>query len=249
MQHDRKSRPPLACLATFNNQQLQCPNTVRFHRVLRHRPNVLSPLPRCRRQGQVAAAPRLHRQGSRLGCRRRRAATACRSPTSRRGTATASAAPMRTRAERTHPLQRSLRRSQPARRNDGHHHLEESVSVGTEMNIVQEASRTPSPCQQCYLGWQQSLGIAGQAGGSRGRQGLDVASHTLRTHSTQPAMRRVGIQPRVPEHRHGDLRRRRPAAGSCACPRAGCRCAARERWRSGRSRAPAPARSRSRRRP
>jgi Activator of Hsp90 ATPase homolog 1-like protein len=31
------------------------------------------------------------------------------------------------------------------------------VSVGTEINIVQEGLPAPIPLEACYLGWQQSL--------------------------------------------------------------------------------------------
>ena len=37
-----------------------------------------------------------------------------------------------------------------------------AVSVGTEMNVVQEGIPDASPVEQCYLGWQQSLELLGQ---------------------------------------------------------------------------------------
>ena len=36
------------------------------------------------------------------------------------------------------------------------------VSVGTEVNIVQEGIPEAIPAEACYLGWQESLGLLGQ---------------------------------------------------------------------------------------
>jgi len=33
------------------------------------------------------------------------------------------------------------------------------VSVGTEVNIVQEGIPDPIPVEACYLGWQESLAL------------------------------------------------------------------------------------------
>ena len=59
-------------------------------------------------------------------------------------------------AERTHSLHRQIRRPEPAGRNDDDDHAEE-VSVGTELNIVQEGIPDVIPPEACYLGWQESL--------------------------------------------------------------------------------------------
>ena len=37
-----------------------------------------------------------------------------------------------------------------------------AVSVGTEMNVVQEGIPDAIPAEQCYLGWQQSLELLGK---------------------------------------------------------------------------------------
>ena len=37
-----------------------------------------------------------------------------------------------------------------------------AVSVGTEMNVVQEGIPDAIPVEQCYLGWQQSLELLGK---------------------------------------------------------------------------------------
>jgi len=37
-----------------------------------------------------------------------------------------------------------------------------AVSVGTELNVVQEGIPDASPAEQCYLGWQQSLVLLGE---------------------------------------------------------------------------------------
>ena len=37
-----------------------------------------------------------------------------------------------------------------------------AVSVGTEMNVVQEGIPDAIPAEQCYLGWQQSLVLLGK---------------------------------------------------------------------------------------
>jgi hypothetical protein len=36
------------------------------------------------------------------------------------------------------------------------------VSVGTEVNIVQEGSPEAIPTEACYLGWQESLTLLAQ---------------------------------------------------------------------------------------
>jgi hypothetical protein len=36
------------------------------------------------------------------------------------------------------------------------------VSVGTELNVVQEGIPDAIPAEQCYLGWQQSLVLLGK---------------------------------------------------------------------------------------
>ena len=41
------------------------------------------------------------------------------------------------------------------------------VSVGTELSIVQEGIPDVIPAEACYLGWQESLTLLRQAGGSR----------------------------------------------------------------------------------
>jgi uncharacterized protein YndB with AHSA1/START domain len=38
----------------------------------------------------------------------------------------------------------------------------EKVSVGTEINIVQEGLPDVIPAEACYLGWQESLGLLAQ---------------------------------------------------------------------------------------
>jgi uncharacterized protein YndB with AHSA1/START domain len=37
-----------------------------------------------------------------------------------------------------------------------------AVSVGTELNVVQEGIPDAIPAEQCYLGWQQSLVLLGE---------------------------------------------------------------------------------------
>jgi uncharacterized protein YndB with AHSA1/START domain len=37
-----------------------------------------------------------------------------------------------------------------------------AVSVGTELNVVQEGIPDAIPAEQCYLGWQQSLALLGK---------------------------------------------------------------------------------------
>ena len=37
-----------------------------------------------------------------------------------------------------------------------------SVSVGTELNIVQEGIPDAIPVEMCYLGWQESLVLLGK---------------------------------------------------------------------------------------
>ena len=38
----------------------------------------------------------------------------------------------------------------------------EAVSVGTELNVVQEGIPDAIPAEQCYLGWQESLVLLGK---------------------------------------------------------------------------------------
>ena len=37
-----------------------------------------------------------------------------------------------------------------------------AVSVGTELNVVQEGIPDAIPVEQCYLGWQESLVLLGK---------------------------------------------------------------------------------------
>ena len=72
---------------------------------------------------------------------------------------------LRARAERAHPLHGPVRRPNLP----GEMHVTvtlKKVLVGTEVHIVQEGVPDVIPSEACYLGWQESLTLLAQAGGS-----------------------------------------------------------------------------------
>ena len=131
-------------------------------RAARTRRASVSGLPRSRRDGQVASAARLHRQGPPDGRARRRRLPDVVHELRHRQEPFVRRHVRRAHAARANPLHRQVRRSQPAGRDAGHDHAARRSPAEPSSRSCRKGIPAAIPVEFCYLGWQESLSLLAQ---------------------------------------------------------------------------------------